>query len=94
MTVKNIRDVYRGWDILVCCTRPRRPVLNFLKRDVRFSAVGYAVLRKDIAHPDDWVDPRPQTVTLGCREFSTETQCTEILMGEIRVLIDALRKSP
>jgi hypothetical protein len=65
-----------------------------LKRDVRFSAVGYAVLRKDIAHPDDWVDPRPQTVTLGCREFSTETQCTEILMGEIRVLIDALRKSP
>ena len=92
MADKNIRDVYRGWNIIVCCTRPSQPAINFLKRKVRFSAVGYAVLRDDISHPDDWVDPRPQTVTLGCREFPTQIECTDALMVEIRTLIDGLSK--
>ena len=58
----------------------------------RYTASGHAVLQSGIEDGGRWVDPRPQTVTLGNRVFETPETCLEVLQSEIRVLIDALKK--
>jgi hypothetical protein len=85
------RETYKGWDVQVFCTHQARHWLS-LKHTRRFSAVGLATLREDLSAATDWIDPRPQTVTLGERVFATGVQCTDVLMDEIKMLIDALQR--
>ncbi len=87
-----LRASYEGWDITVRCLKFRAKA-NTGGNGASFTASGRAV-RRDAANDADWVDARPQVVTLGGRIFDTTATCAQVLLGEMTVLLDALKKIP
>jgi hypothetical protein len=85
-----LKTSYRGWSIDVRCLQ--KQALNVGPRERRsFTATGHAVLHGEHDRRE-WVDSRPQIVTLGDRIFDTASVCSDVLLAEIKVLIDALKK--
>lgn len=89
---KSLRVSYQGWDITVCCT-PCPKSLRQILSPSKYSAVGHARLMAASENSHAWIDPRPQTVTLGARQFDSPEECTELLLNDIKLLIDVLRKN-
>lgn len=87
-----MRTTYKGWDITVRCLKYRAPA-NTAGALESFTASGRAVLTDNAANAD-WTDPRPHVVTLGGRIFDTTATCTAVLIAEIHILIDALKRAP
>jgi hypothetical protein len=87
---KTTRYDYRGWDITIRCM-PRVQPDDELPRATQYSAVAHAELN-GAQFTADWIDPRTQIVTLGSRLFFDGNQCVEILLADVKELIDALRK--
>ena len=88
---ETMRTSYEGWDITVRCLRFRAPANQGEGNSASFTASGRAVLR----HADGdrhWTDSRPQVVTLGGRIFDTTATCAQVLLAEITILIDALKR--
>ncbi len=86
-----LRTSYEGWDITVRCLRFRSPANRAAGNEASFTASGRAVLSNTDAERN-WTDSRPQVVTLGGRIFDTTATCAQVLLAEITVLIDALKK--
>lgn len=86
-----MRTSYEGWDITVRCLRFRSPANRAAGDEASFTASGRAVLN-NVAAERNWTDSRPQVVTLGGRIFDTTATCAQVLLAEITVLIDALKK--
>ena len=86
-----LRMSYDGWDITVRCLRFRSPENQGTSSKHSYTASGRAV-RQSTVDDGTWTDSRPQVATLGGRVFDTTASCSEVLMAEMRVLIDALRK--
>ena len=87
-----MRTTYKGWDITVRCLKFRAPA-NTGGALASFTASGRAVL-SDTAANGEWTDPRPHVVTLGGRVFDTTSTCTAILVADMHILIDALKRAP
>lgn len=87
-----LNTTYRGWHIAVRCL-PQPLVMAMSSAPQGFTATGRAVLHDSLDH-SGWIDSRPQTVTLGERMYHTSAICTDVLLGEIRMLIDALKREP
>ncbi len=86
-----LRTNYKGWDITVRCLKFRaRANTHGLPS---FTASGRAVLGH-AANDGEWTDARPQVVTLGGRIFDTTATCTDVLVAEMQVMIDALKRTP
>lgn len=85
-----LRTNYKGWDITVRCLKFRARANTHGQPS--FTASGRAVLG-DAANDGEWTDARPQVVTLGGRIFDTTTTCTQVLVAEIQVMIDALKRT-
>lgn len=82
---------YDGWDITVRCLRFHAPRNLGEGSKHSYTASGRAV-RQSNEGDASWTDSRPQVATLGGRIFDTTATCAEVLMAEMTVLIDALRK--
>jgi len=80
---------YRGWNITIHCMER---VMTPESITPTFTASAHATLLQPSKNGDIWVDARPQVVTLGERVFSTGGQCLEVLLAEVKELIDALKK--
>ena len=83
-----LKTSYAGWDIKVRCLQFRSPA----SQRASFTASGRAVLR-NADRERDWTDSRPQVVTLRGRIFDTTATCAQVLLAEITVLIDALKRA-
>ena len=90
--MSTMRTSHEGWSITVRCLRYRAKA-NISGPGHSFTASGRAV-RQDSEGDHDWMDSRPQVVTLGGRIFDTTATCSEVLLAEITVLIDALKRRP
>lgn len=88
---ETLKTSYEGWDITVRCLRFRSPVNQRAGHGASFTASGRAVLRSADSERE-WTDSRPQVVTLGGRIFDTTATCAQVLLAEITVLIDALKR--
>ena len=88
---ETLRTSYQGWDITVRCLRFRSPANQGAGNQACYTASGRAVLH-DVDGERDWTDSRPQVVTLGGRIFDTTATCAQVLLAEITVLIDALKR--
>ncbi|MEJ7805578.1 MAG: hypothetical protein WKG03_06620, partial [Telluria sp.] len=86
-----LRTSYEGWDITVRCLRFRAGSGERNGNSGSFTASGRAVL-KNAAEERAWTDSRPQVVTLGGRIFDTTASCAQVLLAELTVLIDALKR--
>lgn len=82
---------YDGWDITVRCLRFHSPQNHGQGGKHSYTASGRAV-RHSAEDDGDWTDARPQVATLSGRIFDSTATCAEVLMAEMTVLIDALRK--
>ncbi len=87
-----MRTHYKGWDITVRCLKFRAHA-NTRGVQSSFTASGRAVLG-DPSGNAEWTDARPQTVTLGGRIFDSTATCAEVLLAEIQIMIDALKRAP
>ncbi|MES2759897.1 MAG: hypothetical protein V4693_21200 [Pseudomonadota bacterium] len=85
-----LRTCYRGWNIAVRClgkqSLPGKPA-----RAGTHAATAHAYLQ-DSATRNEWIDPRPQSVVSGSRNFDTTACCSAAVLAEIKILIDALRR--
>ena len=86
---------YEGWDITVRCMRfqlaAHAGADGHPAGKESYTASGRAIRLSDEGD-DNWTDSRPQVATLNGRIFDTTATCAEVLMAEMRVLIDGLRK--
>lgn len=87
-----LKASYDGWDITVRCLKFRARA-NTGGDGASFTASGRAV-RHDAANDQDWIDARPQVVTLGGRIFDTTATCAMVLLEEMTIMLDALKKNP
>ena len=87
-----LKTTHKGWSITVRCLKFRARA-NMQGSGDSFTASGRAVLH-DVGNDGDWTDARPQVVTLGGRIFDTTATCSQVLLAEMRVMLDALRKVP
>lgn len=87
-----LKATYLGWDITIRCLKFRPPASMPGSGD-RFTASGHAVLQ-DTASDGDWIDARIQVLSLHGKIYCTAAACAEVLLAEMRVLLDALRRLP
>ncbi|MDL2354541.1 MAG: hypothetical protein QFF03_04725 [Pseudomonadota bacterium] len=87
---RTLRTSYRGWEIATRCL-PLPSLLGSVGRQRRFASSAHAVLFKDQC-PDAWVDCRPQKISMGAQVHDTTTTCGEVLLAEMKLLIDGLKK--
>lgn len=80
---------YHGWNITVRCLH-RVGGDNTVPAST-FTATATAELQID-QDPSYWIDPRLQVVTTGNRSFDSGAGSIEVLLIEVMLLIDALRK--
>ena len=88
---ETLKTTYEGWDITVRCLRSDSPANQRAGNGPSFTASGRAVLRRTDSERD-WTDSRPQVVTFGGRIFDSTATCAQVLLAEITVLIDALKR--
>lgn len=82
-----VQEFYRGWEITIRCSAGQASAAH----QTSYTAVASAELLPD-EEPAEWIDPRIQLVTTGNRSFAQSAGCLEVLLIEVRQLIDALRK--
>ena len=82
-----VQEFYRGWEITIRCCAGKASAAH----QTCYTAVASAELLPG-HDPANWIDPRIQIVTTGNRSFSHSAGCLEVLLIEVRELIDALRK--
>jgi hypothetical protein len=87
-----LKTTYEGWHITVRCLKFRARA-NTGGNANSFTASGRAV-RENQAEDGEWTDARPQVVTLGGRIFDTTANCAQVLLAEMTVMLDALKKLP
>lgn len=87
---KTIRGSYRGWAIAIRCMSIRKPNAATLGSGTHVAS-GHAVFEDAILEAT-WIDTRPQLITGGLRSFNSGEECTEILLFEMKALIDGLEK--
>lgn len=87
-----LKTTYQGWSITVRCLKFQARA-NMRGDGDSFTASGRAVLH-DAANDGAWTDARPQVITLRGRIFDTTATCSQVLLAEMRVMLDALRKTP
>lgn len=81
------QELYRGWEITIRCSAGKSSAAY----QTSYTAVASAELLPG-QNPADWIDPRIQLVTTGNRSFAQSAGCLEVLLLEVRQLIDALQK--
>ena len=86
-----LKTSYEGWNITVRCMRFNAASNGGDGNSGSFTASGRAVL-KNADEERAWTDSRPQVVTLGGRIFDTTATCAQVLLAELTVLIDALKR--
>lgn len=82
-----VQKLYRGWEITIRCSPGKASATH----QITYTAVASAELLPD-QNPADWVDPRIQLVTTGNRSFTSGAGSLEVLLIEVKQLIDALRR--
>jgi hypothetical protein len=87
-----LKTTYQGWHITVRCLKFRARANTGGNAD-SYTASGRAVRENDAAD-GDWTDARPQVATLGGRIFNTTGSCAQVLLAEMTVMLDALKKLP
>lgn len=86
-----LKTSYDGWDITVRCMRFRVPMPKGEGGRNSYTASGWATRANDEGDTN-WTDSRTQVATLGGRIFDTTATCADVLMTEMRALIDGLRR--
>lgn len=85
-----VHTEYRGWDITIRCMQKPRAAED-ADQPPTFTASAHASLQEGM-NVDDWVDPRLQVISSGNRRSTSHSHCAEMLLAEVKELIDALKK--
>lgn len=85
-----VKAEYRGWMVEVRCLAGQ-DAAGDAPRAQRYTATAHAELIEQSKSGDVWIDARAQVVTLGNRQFPTAQECIDLLLADVRELIDALK---
>lgn len=80
---------YQGWNITVRCSHRLGGDIAVVASTYTATATAELQAGQD---PGYWIDPRLQLVTTGNRSFDSSAGSIEVLLIEVMLLIDALRK--
>jgi hypothetical protein len=82
---------YRGWEITIRCMA-RLNEAGDAPSVKKYTASAHMALIEQSESGDQWIDARAQVVNLGSRHFESRDQCMDLLLGDVKELIDALKK--